>query len=245
VTRQAADAVWVALQRGRLCHLSWFMKALKEGISRRANREDECTGAFWEARFTSVPLLDEGALTACMAYVDLNPIRAAMADRPERSAHTSVKTRIAARQRARTVTRIRAEVPTAKQTRALTRARITDAAAPGADGAPEARLWLAPVGRCLRSTSVDDYLRLVEATGRLVRAGKCGAIPAHLLPILARLDLSVEHWLGLVTGSGLFSRGCAGGMAARASEAARRGVAWVRSRCSELLGGTASRPVAA
>ncbi len=245
VTRQAGDAVWVALQRGRLCHLSWFMKALKEGISRRANREDECTGAFWEARFTSVPLLDEGALTACMAYVDLNPIRAAMADRPERSAHTSVRSRITARQRARTVMRIHSEVPVEKQARALARAGITETEAPGADGQPESRLWLAPIGGCLGSTNVDDYLRLVEATGRLVRAGKRGAIPAHLLPILARLDLSDEQWLGLVTCGGLFSRGCVGGMVARSGEAARRGVAWVRSRCSEFLGGTASRPVAA
>jgi len=40
---------------------------MKEGIARRANREDECTCAFWEAHFTSVPLLDKGALMACMA----------------------------------------------------------------------------------------------------------------------------------------------------------------------------------
>jgi len=99
--------------------------------------------------------------------------------------------------------------------------------------------------RCLCRTTVDDYVQLIDATGRLVRAGKRGAIPSHLLPILARLDLSVEQWLGMVTGSGLFSRGCVGGLAARATEAARRGVAWVRSTCSGCLGGTASRPVAA
>ena len=245
VTRQAADEAWVAQRRGRLCHLSWFMKALKEGISRRANREDDCTGAFWEARFTSVPLLDEGALMACMAYVDLNPIRAGMADRPERSAHTSARGRISARQRARTVVRIRAEVSASKQARALTRAGVTDVAAPGGNGHPESRLWLAPIGRCLRATTVDDYLQLVDATGRLVRGGKRGTISPQFLPILARLDLSAEQWLGMVTGSGLFSRGCVGSVAARAAEAARRGVAWVRSSCSGHLGGTASRPAAA
>jgi hypothetical protein len=177
--------------------------------------------------------------------VDLNPIRAGMADRPERSTHTSVKVRITARQRARTVARLRAEVPAAKQARAMARAGITDTKAAGADGAPESRLWLAPVGRCLPSTSVEDYVNLVESTGRLVRAGKRGAIPSHLLPILARLDLSVEQWLGMVAGSGLFSRGCVGGTASRAAEATRRGVSWVRSRCSAFLGGTSSRPAAA
>ncbi len=91
---QAAVDNKLAEWRENLGSISWFMRLVNEPIARQANAEDQCTGKFWEARFKSQALCDEKALVACMAYVDLNPVRAKLAKTPEESEHTSIKRRI-------------------------------------------------------------------------------------------------------------------------------------------------------
>jgi hypothetical protein len=88
------SAARLARARQRLSDISWFMRALAEPIARLANRQDECTGRFWEGRFKAQRIVDEAGLLACAMYVDLNPVRAAIASSPDRSVHTSAYDRI-------------------------------------------------------------------------------------------------------------------------------------------------------
>lgn len=92
--RLRVDPERIQVIRGRLSDLSWLMRCLAEPIARRANREDACKGRFWEGRFKAQCLCDERALIAAMAYVDLNPVRAGIAQNVDDSAHTSASARI-------------------------------------------------------------------------------------------------------------------------------------------------------
>ena len=81
----------LAVLRDRLGDLSWYMRCLNEPIARRANLEDDCTGRFWQGRFRSKDLPGERSMWAAMAYDDLNPIRAGMADELDADEHTSLQ----------------------------------------------------------------------------------------------------------------------------------------------------------
>jgi REP element-mobilizing transposase RayT len=165
------------IYKQRLMDISWFMRSLNEPIARQANKEDKCTGHFWEGRFKSQALLDEGALLSCMAYVDLNPVRAGIASTPEQSDFTSIQLRIKAA--------IEGEQPIAllpfignEQQHKKTGIRF----------------------------SLQDYLTLVDETGRIMRDDKRGAINSKAVNILARLHISDESWLKLTTDfEGLFT----------------------------------------
>lgn len=158
--------------RKRLMDISWFMRCLNESIARQANVEDNCTGRFWEGRFKSQALLDEAALAACMAYVDLNPIRATMAKTPETSEYTSIKQRI---KKAETV---HASNHLHQQVKSL----MPFAGNPRKD---------IPKGLPFRLT---DYIELVEWTGRILRDDKRGAIDDTTPPLLERLNIEAKHW---------------------------------------------------
>jgi len=85
---------------------------------------------------------------------------------------------------------------------------------------------------------LDDYLELLDWTGRTIREGKRGAIPAHLSPILDRLGINKSIWTDLATKFDRhFSHGV--GRARQVVDAAKRvGRHWYRgrARCAEAFG---------
>lgn len=167
--------------RDRLTDISWFMRSLNEYLARRANKEDRCAGRFWEGRFKSQALLDEAAVLTCMSYVDLNPVRAGIAETPEESDFTSIQQRI--RQHVK---------PRAKSKSATVESQPT-------------LMPLVKQSQDRHQNAIGfallDYLELVDWAGRAIRENKRGAIPEHVPPILQRIGLEpgryLEHLQGL------------------------------------------------
>jgi len=198
--RYANNDRWVREHRQRLSSITWFMKLFKQRIARRANAEEGCTGHFWESRFQTVPLLDPGAVIACMAYVDLNPIRAGMVASLDDAVYTSIAHR-------------------------LLRAGQSDARVQFDEADLDLGRRLTPLSRChpvdqytgevpASGLRLEDYLRLIEPalTGR-----------AEDRRVFDRLGLDPDLWADRAGHGGLFQGVAVGGGEARRAFARTQG----------------------
>ncbi|MGB4857937.1 MAG: hypothetical protein WBP11_01280 [Dokdonella sp.] len=192
------NAERLQLCRQRLGSLSWFMRSLNEPIARRANREDGCTGRFWEGRYKCQALLDEAALLACMSYVNLNPIRAGMADDLPTSLHTSAAQR---------TTALRADVTHAKANLTALRSSV-----------------LTPP----LALNAGAYLELIDWTARQLRPDKRGRIAVDTPPILAKLGLHDRQWQYQVLGIESRYYRAIGSAAALIEKAQAMGQCWLK-----------------
>jgi hypothetical protein len=205
----------IAQLRKRLCSISWFMGCLNEFIARAANAEDKVKGRFWESRFKCQALLDNAAIIAGMAYVDLNLVRAGLADTPEDSDFTSIQERI------RTW---------------LENIQPAISAQPSPDVQPasdsEVDLWLCPITstpqrRGILEISETQYFDLVDQSGRILRQDKRGSIPADLAPILSRIGAKQEAWIDTISRFGSKFHVAAGRHSSLKSFAKKIGVHWL------------------
>jgi hypothetical protein len=193
ISALANDPNRIAQLRKRLSSLSWFMSCLNEFIARAANKEDDVKGRYWESRFKCQALLDEAAIVACMAYVDLNPIRAGLAATPEESHCTSIRERLLTWHR-ETLAHVAAPIEDNQKTDITPSIHMADSQSP----------WLCPIQsepqrRGLLQMTATDYFQLVDKSGRLLRSGKRGAIDADLAPILLRIGLKPRAWVDTVS----------------------------------------------
>ena len=187
--------------RERLGNISWFMRCLNERIARRANREDKVTGRFFEGRFKCTALDDEAAILTCMIYVDLNEVRAKVAPSPEESKFTSAYDRIMARD------------------------SITGAEQQG---------YLAPIeadetkgdGGIFSSITLDEYLLVLDHTGRQQAQGKAGVIPKDLAPILVRLGIQPDGFCEITSNFDKYFFRLAGKCSSMQEAARKKGKAW-------------------
>lgn len=177
ITQAEKDKALEIIQtwRGRLYDLGWYMRCLNESIAIQANKEDCCKGRFWEGRFKSQALLDETALLACMVYVDLNPIRAAISETPEHSNFTSIQQRL--------ITLAKAKNNHHTQPQQLLPFTGYQAHSKKQLGLP---------------FTLIDYFELIEWTGRCIREDKRGAIPAHIKPLFERFMVNENDWLEMI-----------------------------------------------
>ena len=252
----------LATIRRRLSDISWFMRALSEPIARRANKVDECTGHFWEGRFKAQRIVDEAGLLACSMYVDLNPVRAAMADSPDHSPHTSAFDRIEAGKGKRIASAAfdLQPIPTAEEAKQLRETPLDERRQQrrAKRRSPTERnilrdAWLAPLtlqpstlstdpqthtagfrssDRGFLSLSIGDYLRLLRWTARQGVGGK--KVPAGLARMLTALGIDASMWRDLVwRWKQYFGRSsCVGRPESMRADAARTKHQWHRGQAS-------------
>jgi len=143
------------------------------------------TGHFWESRYKSQALKTEQALLSCMAYVDLNPIRAKQADTPESSDYTSIQERIKPKWNLKETIK--------RQVKQKTLSAITKSAFNKLK--PAQLMPLDNQNPQALPFNFTDYLELVDWTGRIIREDKRGYIKQSIPPILERLTMSNNDWL--------------------------------------------------
>ena len=215
-------------------------------------------GRILEGRFKSVPLLDVAAVVACTAYVDLNPIRADIAAIPEQSDFTSVKVRITqrrARQRAEqkrqagNVARAaqilaQAAIDSRKQRIPAGEVKVSAAQQPYSERIY--RSWLTPIEEMTQThamdpgIALDTYLKIVDATGRLIRDDKPNAaIQKDIAGILQRLEegWDMQRWMSTMSQPRSLGGAVLGTISALSREAKRRSAQWFQSRCPLFSGG--------
>ena len=256
-----ADPAQVAEYRKRLSSVSWFMKSLNEWFSRRANARRVFTDTFGRnASSAATSSTWEPFWPAASTWTSM---KFALTWRPRRRTppNTSAYRRILAR----ILRRARAEASGAAPAPAVTDYQSDDpdywlcpvdeqdrapllgpvvAPSCGAEAQESAPLQgkntcpaVKPWRHGFLPVSVDEYLKLLDWTGRQVVAGKRGVIDEACPPILERLGLQPSLWLETIEQFGTCFHGAVGHVEAMVAKAAQTGRHWIQglNRCRDAF----------
>ncbi|MFT5525626.1 MAG: REP element-mobilizing transposase RayT [Pirellulaceae bacterium] len=226
--------------RKRLSNISWFMGKLKERISRRANAEDGVSGHFWQARFKCTRLDSPEACLACSVYIDLNLVRAGIATMPENSFYTSIYRRIIAVQSRRKKQQRKKEQQSESELPFDIHADAFLAPIYELEVAmfeKHAELGMRASDDSAFGIDFEQYLELVDKTGRQLVPGKKGVIPAELPPVLDRLGIARDVWTDSIKNFDSWTRRVVGTPTAMAEAAKKAGRQWYQGigRCRALF----------
>ena len=222
IERIVNDPEEIQRLRKKLSDVSKLMFYFDRNLAVRANREDKINGAFWEGTFKAELIEDEASLLACMAYVDLNPIRAMMAQTLQESEYTGAYDRIA---------ELRKQLATGELVPIQIGKSLSDEVAAtntNSDLPPVSSTfinaweqkdhpmigWLAPIrldervpervcksngrrpsSRGFLSISLLKYLEVVEWSGRQIRHDKKGAIPPGVPSVFSQLGIKGPEFI--------------------------------------------------
>ena len=203
------DPVKLADIRSRLSDISWWMRLLCQYIALRANGEEgEGLGKFWQNRFKAVRILDEETLLACAAYVDLNPIRAALAETLESSDYTSIQRRIAS---------LQADMASPEPTALGNFHRADDFLSPIAiderndpSGPQPSKSNKRCSDKGFLALAEADYLTILDWLARNPVVGKRGSTPELATKIFERLGIDAQAWSAMVKDFGRSFKNVAG-----------------------------------
>ena len=200
------DPVKLAVIRKRLSDISWWMRLLCQYIAMKANAEEgDGLGRFWQGRYKAVRILDEETLLACAAYVDLNPIRAALAETLEQSDYTSVQRRIAALRSAADASYV---LESDYEDAFLTPVPIDEQKGEIGPCPSAGKKRCSDKGFLAMSTA--SYLEILDWLARTQVAGKRGSTSEAAPTIFERLNIDAVEWADMVMNFGKSFKNVAG-----------------------------------
>ncbi len=179
------DPAKLARRKEQLADISIFMGRWEEAVARRANKEEDRKGRFWEGRFYCQKLLDPASILAATIYVELNPLRANVVELPEYSQFTSLTNRLRLTQ-LMSNTDLGFLDSISEEKKGPEKNLSTDSPSRDVSNVRMCREFL--------PLSTRRYLSVLDYVSRRTKDGSLHAVPDGVQQLLGRLGVVPDRW---------------------------------------------------